>query len=161
VNSNGDTWPKVLIAAFVSLLVAVIAAWALLHAQTHAAPLSVAKFTSPLAGEKVHRAGNLPAAGVVSNLKSDETVWLLDQDKDTYTADQQARVVGNKWSAVSTGPFGDASAPVPFGMDIVIAIATPACDQALNAKSQADDSTMQSLPSGCRPTDARHVTVIS
>ncbi|MFL6162721.1 MAG: hypothetical protein ACJ74U_10885 [Jatrophihabitantaceae bacterium] len=105
------------------------------------------------------RSDNIAAKGTVAGLKDNEALWLLDSDEQTYTVDQQARVVGNNWSAISDGPFGDPNNKLPFAMSLVIVVASPSCDQALQAKSAAADSSLASLPVGCRVTDSRTIRI--
>ena len=121
--------------------------------------LAQASFMTPANNATFSRLGTVKASGTVRNLKENESLWLFDSDEQTYTVDQQARIIGSRWSAISVGPFGDPDSTLPFTMSIMVIVASPLCDQALQAKSTAADSTMASLPLGCRVTDSRTIEI--
>jgi hypothetical protein len=68
---------------------------------------------APAADAQVSQTQGVHAAGTVSGLAADQTLWLLDYDGQTYTPDQVAVVENGTWTAVSA-PIGDAGDALPF-----------------------------------------------
>lgn len=125
---------------------------------TSSSSLSRVVFEAPTPNQHVSESGGVQASGIAADVGSTDSVWLLDFDGNRFTADQQAALVANRWSAESV-PLGDSSRALPYDLTEVVVIADPRCQLVLAALAQSQDSTLASLPQGCQVMDQVRVVV--
>ncbi len=98
-------------------------------------------------GTNVSNLNGFIARGKVSSL-GPNTIWILDYDGG-YTVDQQAMVVGDKWSAVDK-PLGDSTDELPFNLTMVAVIGDQGCTTKLADIVDNKDGYTEGLPVGCK-----------